>query len=394
MDGSGNITDDSRIRAALPTIREVKEKGFNAIVISHMGRPKLVQTGDDTEEVKAQRKKLSLEVAANRLGELLGCDVAFADDCIGEKAESAVAQLPEGGGVLVLQNLRFYKQEEKNVEEFAKQLASLGHAYINDAFGAAHRAHASVSGIPANLPSELCGIGYLMAKEVAFLNFEKAEGSKIVAIIGGSKVSTKLPVIKGLLSKCDVIILSGGLAFTFAKAKGISIGSSLCEDDMVGTANDLFAEADAVGCRLVCPVDAVCAPGFPKEPMDLKDTKLFEMVPGKGIEDGWMGLDVGSATLEVFREAMDGATKVLFNGPMGVFEIEPFHIGTKGLVDILEDITAKGVITVVGGGDSVAALAQFNKTESVTYVSTGGGASLELLAGDELPGVTSIGDVA
>lgn len=214
-----------------------------------------------------------------------------------------------------------------------------------------------------------------------------------MAVIGGSKVSTKLPVIKGLLNQVHILVLGGGLAYTFAKAQGVSIGTSLCEDDMVDTAKELLKQAEELGKKLVLPVDAVCSSSFPKGPMALEETKTFDMIPGGGIEDGWMGLDVGPKTSALFGEALATATKIVFNGPMGVFEIAPFDNGTKALVDTLEEVTKKGAITVVGGGDSVAALEQFNKTDVVTYVSTGGGATLELLAGDILPGVAAISEV-
>jgi 3-phosphoglycerate kinase len=298
------------------------------------------------------------------------------------------------------------------------------------------------------LDSELCGVGYLVASEIAYLDFKSLQPGETVSaskflpvnvleirkrhqrlrlsyltVIGGSKVSTKLPVIKGLLNQVDTLVLGGGLAFTFAKAQGIPIGSSLCEETMIDTAKELIKEAEEKGKKMYLPIDVVCAPGFPKEPMKLEDTKTFDMIPGAGIEDGWMGLDVGPKTIALFREALKGSSKIIFNGkllwrrrkhfgifpvrcayvlchdilpspgPMGVFEVTPFDEGTKALVDVIEDCTKAGSISVVGGGDSVAALELFGKTKAVSYVSTGGGATLELLAGDELPGVTAIGDV-
>lgn len=395
MDGDGKITDDSRIRGAMPTIEAILKANDNAILVSHMGRPKLVQKGGDDDETKEQRKKLSLEPVAKYLGGLLGQEVIFGADCVGPKAEEAVASLPAGGGgVCLLENLRFHKQEEKNDPEFAKGLAALADGYVNDAFGTSHRAHASVAGVPALLDDSLCGVGLLVDREITYLDFSgKKPDEKIGAIIGGSKVSTKLPVIKGLISQVDVLVLGGGLAFTFAKAQGIPIGDSLCEDTMVDTARDLIAEAKEKGKTMVLPIDAVCAPGFPSKPMSLEETKTFDMVPGAGIEDGWMGLDAGPKTVALFADALAPCSKIVFNGPMGVFEIAPFDQATKGLVDVLEDLTNKGTITVVGGGDSVAAMEQFGKTKAVSYISTGGGATLELLAGDELPGVTAITDV-
>jgi len=390
MDGD-KITDDSRIRGAIPTIKIILNSGNNAILMSHMGRPKLVQKGEDDG---TQRAKLSLKHVVPTLKELSGADVKFVEDCIGDEVKAAVAELPKtGGSILVLENLRFRKDEEKNEESFAQGLASIADAYINDAFGTAHRAHASVSGVPALLPKEKCGVGCLIASEVAYLDFSQlGEGEKVAAIIGGSKVSTKLPVIKGLVNQVQILVLGGGLAYTFAKANGINIGTSLCEDEMVETAKEIMADAKKKGVKLLLPVDAVGSKSFPSGPMSLDDTKTFDLVAGGGIDDDWMGLDVGPKTSALFKEGLAEATKIIFNGPMGVFEIEPFDTGTKALVDALEEHTNNGAVTVVGGGDSVAALEKFGKSDAVSYVSTGGGATLELLAGDVLPGVAAISD--
>lgn len=398
MNANGTISDDSRIRASLPTIRKIIDHAnnlnCNAILMSHMGRPKLVQKGEDNEETRMQRIKLSLHPVAKRLQALLSesHEVNFVSDCIGSEVEEAVSALPKGGGsVLVLENLRFYKQEEKNDLDFAKSLSSLGDAYINDAFGTCHRAHASVFGVPSLMPKDLIGIGCLVASEVAYLDFDNLnEDSLITAIIGGSKVSTKLPVIKGLLDKVNILVLSGGLAFTFIKAQGIHVGNSLVEDSMLDTAKEILLQAKEKGTHIVLPVDAVCAQSFPKGTMSLEDTKCFDLVSGDGIPDGWMGLDVGQKTVSLLRETLELSTKLVFNGPLGVFEIPPFDSGTRSLVDILEDLTIKGCVTVVGGGDSVAALEAFGKTNAVSYVSTGGGATLELLSGVKLPGVEAI----
>lgn len=391
MDGDGKITDNSRIRGAIPTIKIILDSGNNAILMSHMGRPKKVQKGEDDG---TQRAALSLKHVVSTLKDLSGADVGFVDDCIGDKVKEAVAGLPKNGGsILVLENLRFRKDEETNVESFAQGLASIADAYINDAFGTAHRAHASVAGVPALLPKEKCGVGCLIASEVAYLDFSGlAEGEKVAAIIGGSKVSTKLPVITGLVNQVQILVLGGGLAYTFAKANGVNIGTSLCEDDMVETAKEIMAAAKEKGVKLLLPIDAVGSKSFPSGPMSLDDTKMFALVAGGGIDDDWMGLDVGPKTSALFKEGLAEATKIIFNGPMGVFEIEPFDTGTKALVDALEEHTNNGAVTVVGGGDSVAALEKFGKTEAVSYVSTGGGATLELLAGDVLPGVAAISD--
>lgn len=393
MDSAGVITDDSRIRGALPTIHAITRANANAILVSHMGRPKLVQKGQDTEETRQQRHDLSLRPVAEHLSKLLSKPVLFGEDCA--KAQDTVQQLPAtGGGICLLENLRFYSQEEKNDPAFCKSLASYADAYVNDAFGTCHRAHASVAGVPSQMPQELCGIGCLVASELAFLDFSSVSDSdKIAAVIGGSKVSTKLPVIKGLLGAVNTLVLGGGLAFTFLRAQGIAIGDSLVEESMIETARELLEEAERTGKTIVLPVDAVCSKGFPKSAMDKADTKTFDLKVGAGIEDGWMGLDAGPKSIQVFKEALNNSTKLVLNGPMGVFEVKPFDEGTRGLVDTLEALTKEGTITVVGGGDSVAALEAFGKVDAVSYVSTGGGATLELLAGDKLPGVEAIADL-
>jgi phosphoglycerate kinase len=392
MTQEGVITDDSRIRGALPTIKAVTRAKCNAILVSHMGRPALVQKGEDNEETRQERHQLSLRLVAAHLSKLLEKDVIFGEDCA--KAEDTVRQLPaQGGGVCLLENLRFYKQEEKNDPAFCKTLAGYADAYVNDAFGTCHRAHASVSGVPAQLPSELCGIGCLVASELAFLDFKSVtENDKVAAVIGGSKVSTKLPVIKGLLKTVNTLVLCGGLAFTFLQAQGISIGSSLVEESMVETAKELLEEAERTGKTVVLPIDAVCSRSFPKSAMKKEDTKTFDLTVDAGIEDGWMGLDAGPKSIQVFQKSLDRSTKIVMNGPLGVFEVAPFDEGTRGLVKVLETLTTLGTVTVVGGGDSVAALEAFGKVDSVSYVSTGGGATLELLAGDILPGVAAIAD--
>jgi|UniRef100_A0A8J9S5R0 phosphoglycerate kinase len=392
MNSDGKITDDSRIRGALPTIKAVVNAKCNAVLVSHMGRPKLVQKAADDEETRQQRHELSLKPVADHLAKLLDQEVLFGDDCL--HAQSTIRELPaEGGGVCLLENLRFYKEEEKNGEDFRKTLASYADGYVNDAFGTSHRAHASVAGVPALLPKEVCGIGCLVASELAYLDFKNASSDEqIAAIIGGSKVSTKLPVIEGLLKNVQTLVLQGGLAFTFLKAQGIKIGDSLVEDSMIDTAKDLLKQADSMGKTIILPVDAVCSQSFPKGPMDKADTKTFELNTDAGIDDGWMGLDIGPKSVKIIADGLAKATKIVVNGPAGVFEVPPFDEGTRGLVDAIESLTKNGTVSVVGGGDSVAALEAFGKTEAVSYVSTGGGATLELLAGDILPGVAAIAD--
>jgi len=395
-DGTYTIADDSRIRSSLQTIKAIISSNCNAILVSHMGRPKLVQKKLDDESTLLERRKLSLFPVSERLSQLLQIETMFTEDCVGPQVEIAVNALPkEGGKILLLENLRFYKEEEKNEENFAKQLASFADAYINDAFGTCHRAHASITGVPALLNKNLCGLGCLVSSEVSYLDFSSIDkGTTVAAIIGGSKVSTKLPVIEGLLNQVDILILGGGLAFTFIKASGIPIGKSLVEDTMIETAKDLLKFAKKNNKKIVLPKDAVCGRSFPNGPVPIEETKTFCLSDdGSGIEDEWSGFDVGPDTISLFRKELAGCTKVVFNGPMGVFEVEPYDQGTRGLVTVLEEITENGTITVVGGGDSVAALQAFNKSNAVTYISTGGGATLELLAGYELPGVTAISEV-
>jgi phosphoglycerate kinase len=392
MNADGEITDDSRIRGALPTIQVILRHKCNAILVSHMGRPKLVQKNEDNEETRLERETLSLQPVAKHLSALLNQDVLFAPDCL--NAQDTIDQLPkEGGGLVLLNNLRFYKQEEKNDKQFAQTLANYADAYVNDAFGTCHRAHASTAGVPALMDAKLCGIGCLVASELAYLDFSTVTASdRIAAIIGGSKVSTKLPVIQGILKSADVLVLQGGLAFTFLKAQNISVGSSLLEDSMLDTARELLEQAQQAGKEMVLPIDAVCAKTFPKGPMDKADTETFDLTSEAGIPEGWMGLDIGPKSVELFANKLQGTTKIVFNGPAGVFEVTPFDEGTRGLVQTIKELTKNGTVSVVGGGDSVAALEQFGETESVSYVSTGGGATLELLAGDALPGVTAIED--
>lgn len=310
----GDIADDSRIRGAIPTIETILRSKCNAILVSHMGRPKLVQKGEDVGG--QQRAKLSLRPAAERLGSLMELNVIFGEDCLGEKADAAISSLPaEGGGVVLLENLRFYKQEEHNDVDFAQKLASYADAYINDAFGTCHRAHASTAGVPGLLDTTLCGIGSLVASELDFLDFSSLkQGDRVAAIVGGSKVSTKLPVIQGLLRQVDTLVLGGGLAFTFLKAQGIPVGNSMVEESMLETALQLIEESKRLGKNLVLPIDAVCAKSFPQGPMDVEDTRTFDLVPTHGIEDGYMGLDVGPNTVAAFAGALDGMSKVIFNG--------------------------------------------------------------------------------
>jgi phosphoglycerate kinase len=398
------ITDDSRIRGSIPTIQAILNANCNAILCSHMGRPKLVQMGNfDDDATRQEQHDLSLQPVATHLSTLIQEDVLFASDCM--NADDVVSQLPTSGkgGICLLENLRFYKQEEKNnITDFATKLASYANGYVNDAFGSCHRAHASTAGVPSLVDPLVCGIGALVASELTYLDFKRVGSidsdtaitapSKIAAIIGGSKVSTKLPVIKGLLDSIDVLLLCGGLAFTFLRAMDVPIGSSLVEDSMVETAKEFIEQAKVKGKQLLVPIDAVCAASFPTGPMDMDDTITVDTtIDSTGIPEGYMGLDAGPKSVSLFLDALQDVTKVIMNGPLGVFEIPPFDAGTRALIDGIEVLTKENnLISVVGGGDSVAALEAFGKMNAVSYVSTGGGATLELLAGDLLPGVEAI----
>jgi phosphoglycerate kinase len=310
----GRIADDSRIRGAIPTIQAIVESKCNAILVSHMGRPKRIQRGEDIDG--SERSKLTLCPVAKHLAEIMNREILFSEDCLGDTAKSVISLLPsQGGGIVLLENLRFYKGEEKNDEGFAQTLASYADAYINDAFGTCHRAHASTVGVPSLMDSRFCGIGILVSSELKYLDFTNlAEGSCVAAIIGGSKVSTKLPVIRGVLKQVDILILGGGLAFTFLKAQGISVGDSLVEDSMLDTALELLEEAKREGKEIILPLDAVCATSFPQNPIKLEDTKTFDLNSCSGIDDGYMGLDVGFKTICSIQSSLAGVSEVLFNG--------------------------------------------------------------------------------
>jgi len=387
--GSMEITDDSRIKASLSTIKSILGQGCNVVLISHLGRPK----PDDTE---AQRSKLTLKPIAERLQELMPENIVeFVDKCIGKKVDESINCFPhKGRKIILLENLRFHPEEENNNEEFSRSLASKADAYVNDAFGTCHREHASTAGIPNVMPRSLKGIGTLVESEVSYLDFTTSphENEKVAAVVGGSKVSTKLPIISALLAKVDTLVLGGALAFTFLKAKGVATGSSLVEDNMLATARDLMQLAEQQGKDIVLPIDAICAQSFPSEGIT-QEIRTCVLDCEHGIEDGWSGFDIGEATLDLFKARLEGTSKTIFNGPMGVFEINPFNKGTNGLINILAALHHEGATVVVGGGDSVAALEAINMTSEMTYVSTGGGASLELLSGCILPGIAAIPDV-
>ncbi len=364
----GKISDDTRIRAALPTIEYTLEKGAKVVLMSHLGRPK----GEPNQ-------KFSLEPVARRLEELLNKKVIFCKETIGENAEKVSESLPIGG-IMLLENTRFFAGEKKNDPQFAKALAKLGDIHVNDAFGTAHRAHASNVGVASFLPSVA---GFLMEKEIKMLSKVTFSPEKpYVVILGGAKVSDKIGVIENLLSKADKLLIGGAMMFTFLKAQGYEIGSSKFEEDKVELAREILEKAKKAGVELVLPTDAVCA-------QELKagaEKKTYDLT--EGIPQGWMGLDIGPKSIELFKEKLFGAKTVVWNGPMGVFEIDDFATGTKKIAETLAEM--KDATTVIGGGDSAAAVKKFGLENEVSHVSTGGGASLEFLEGKELPGIASI----
>ena len=366
---NGTVTDDTRIRAALPTINYLIDKGARIILMSHLGRP------DGT----GYQEQFSLAPVARVLGRLLGKDVAFCPECVGPQAQAAAEALASGD-VLLLENLRFDKREKKNDPEFAKALASLGEVYVNDAFGTAHRAHASTAGVAAYLPAYA---GFLLASEVKTLTGLFSDPARpMVAVLGGSKVSDKLGVVERLLDLADTIIVGGGMAFTFLAAQGLEVGCSKKEDDLIEKAAGYLKKAQDNGVNLLLPVDVVAADRFAED----ADTQV---VPVTEIPADRMGLDIGPATIEAFREALMGAGTIFWNGPMGVFEMEPFARGTK---EVAKAIAASSGTSVVGGGDSAAAVKKFDMQDGFSFISTGGGASMELLEGKELPGVAALLD--
>lgn len=367
---NGTITDDKRIVESLPTIRKIVESGGRAILMSHMGRPK----GERNE-------KYSLRPAAGRLSELMGKEVKLAPDCVGDEVKKMAEEMKDGD-VLLLENLRFHKEEEGNDAEFAKQLAGLGDVYVNDAFGTAHRAHASTEAV-AHLVRERAA-GYLLLKELKFLGDAVRNPERpFVAILGGSKISGKIDVINALLDVCDTILVGGGMMFTFFKAEGKEIGSSLVEEEKIEVAAKILADARERKVELLLPTDVVLADKFAEDAA----TRIASI---DDIPAGWMGLDIGPATREAFGAKVAAAKTVVWNGPMGVFEMEKFAAGTRAVADALVTATGQGANTIVGGGDSAAAIAEFGLEDKVTHVSTGGGASLEFLEGKELPGVKAL----
>ncbi|BAZ86861.1 phosphoglycerate kinase [Dolichospermum compactum] len=369
VDDQGNITDDTRIRAALPTIQDLTQKGAKVILTSHFGRPKGVD------------EKLRLTPVAKRLSELLGQEVIKTDDCIGDDVAAKVAAL-DNGQVLLLENVRFYKEEEKNDPEFAQKLAANADFYVNDAFGTAHRAHASTEGVTKFLSPSVAG--YLVEKELQYLQSAiEVPQRPLAAIIGGSKVSSKIGVIETLLEKCDKLIIGGGMIFTFYKARGLSVGKSLVEEDKLELAKSLEAKAKERGVALLLPTDIVSADKF--APDANATTVSIENIPADG-----MGLDIGPDSIKVFQAALADCKTVIWNGPMGVFEFDKFAAGTEAIAHTLAEIGKTGTTTIIGGGDSVAAVEKVGLADQMSHISTGGGASLELLEGKVLPGIAAL----
>lgn len=376
LDENYNITDDSRITAALPTLKKILNDGGSVILMSHLGRPK-----------EGPTEKYSLKHLVNHLSTLLNTTVKFAADCIGEDAKTLSTGL-QSGEVLLLENLRFYKEEEKGNREFAEKLAQLGDVYVNDAFGTAHRAHASTAIIAEFFPSAKY-FGYVMANEVA--NAEKVMHNAqkpFTAIMGGAKVSDKLLIIENLMDKVDNMIIGGGMAYTFFKAQGMDIGNSLCEADRLQTCLDILAKAKEKWVNLYLPADSIIADKFAND-------AATQTAANESIPSGWMGLDIGPDAAAKFAEVIANSKTVLWNGPMGVFEMSSFENGTKTVANAVAKATDNGAFTLIGGGDSAAAINKFNLADNVSYVSTGGGALLEYFEGKQLPGIAAInGDSA
>jgi phosphoglycerate kinase len=368
----GTIGDDNRIVQALPSINYVTEHGGKLILMSHLGRP-----GGEVDE------SLSLRPVAEHLESLVDAKVHFAEDCVGEEAESVIAQANDGE-IVLLENMRFHSGEKANDEEFCKQLAAHGDLFCNDAFGSSHRAHSSVAGVTRYLQPAVSG--FLLEKEIKYLNDSVNDPDRpFVAILGGAKVSDKIGVIVNLLDKVDTIIIGGGMTYTFYKAQGLPIGDSLVEDEKVDLATELMQKAEEKGVKFMLPIDSVAAKEF-------KNDAEHKVVGEDGIEDGWMGVDIGPQSAISFGNIIKNAKTVVWNGPMGVFEMENFAEGTNAVAEALAEATKNGATTIIGGGDSASAIKQAGLEDAVSHVSTGGGASLMFLEGGDLPGVVALTD--
>ncbi|MUH35144.1 phosphoglycerate kinase [Zobellia amurskyensis] len=371
LDEDFKVTDANRIEAAKPTIIKVLEDGGSAVLMSHLGRPKGQKNPD-----------LSLEHICSKVSEVIGVTVKFVSDCVGDVAEKAVAEL-QPGEILLLENLRFHAEEEKGDEGFAEKLSKLGDIYVNDAFGTAHRAHASTTIVAKFFTDKKC-FGFLLAKEIEAIEKVMRTGEKpVLAILGGAKVSSKITIIENILDKVDHLIIGGGMTYTFVKAQGGQVGDSICEDDKMDLAMEILKQAKEKNVEVHIPVDVLAADDFSN------DAKT-QVVDVTKIPDGWQGLDAGPKTLEIFKEVILKSKTILWNGPIGVFEMESFAKGTIALGNYIDEATQGGAFSLVGGGDSVAAVKQFGFEDKVSYVSTGGGAMLESLEGKTLPGIAAI----
>lgn len=381
---NGVIEDDTRIKGALPTIRHAVEQGAKVILASHLGRPLKDKKKAEEKGLPYDEGKYSLKVVAENLGEKLGKEVKFVNDCIGDEVKQTVDSLHDGD-VVLLENLRLHAGEEKNDEEFSKQLGELADVYVNDAFGTAHRAHASTAGITKFVQPAVAGL--LMEKELNFLGKALNNPERpFVAILGGAKVSDKIPVIKSLIErKVDKLLIGGAMAYTFFKANGTTVGKSLVEDEMMPTALEIVKQAEDAGVQLLLPTDHQVVDSY--DPLHSRKT-----IPIEFTNTGLVGLDIGVETAATFAHALEGAKTIIWNGPMGMFEEKPFDEGTIAVAKAVAEATDQGATSIVGGGDSVAAVNQAGLDDKISHISTGGGATLEFLAGDELPGVAALND--